>query len=92
MLAMVGAIVSQSLRTAETIEEGRQGVESRIAALSRVHDLLLQANCGSSRLREILRTAIEPFDGPGRGRFHLQIPDVEAAASAALPLSMAINA
>lgn len=44
MLAMVGAIVSQSLRTAETIEEGRQGVESRIAALSRVHDLLLQAN------------------------------------------------
>jgi two-component sensor histidine kinase len=91
MLAMVGAIVSQSLRTAETIEEGRQGVESRIAALSRVHVLLLHANWRSSRLREILRTAIEPFDGPGRGRFHLQVPDVEAAASAALPLSMAIN-
>src|ERR1700741_5171335 len=41
-LATVIAITSQSLRTAETLEQGRAAVESRLVALGRAHDLLLQ--------------------------------------------------
>ena len=40
-LATVLAITSQSLRTAETLEQGRLAVESRLMALGRAHDLLL---------------------------------------------------
>src|SRR5581483_8605210 len=43
-LATVIAITSQSLRTAETLEQGRAAVESRLVALGRAHDLLLQAH------------------------------------------------
>ena len=41
-LATVLAITSQSLRTAESLEHGRKAIESRLLALGRVHDLLLQ--------------------------------------------------
>src|SRR5439155_22441541 len=43
-LATVIAITSQSLRSAENLEQGRLAVESRLVALGRAHDLLLQAN------------------------------------------------
>ena len=38
-LATVIAITSQSLRTAQNLEEGRLAVESRLVALGRAHDL-----------------------------------------------------
>lgn len=91
ILATVMAITSQSLRSAETIEDGRQAIEHRLVALGSAHDLLLQANWKSAKLREILRKATEPFDRQTRSRFVIQSSDIEAAAAAALPLSMAIN-
>ena len=45
-LATVIAITSQSLRTAQNLEEGRLAVESRLVALGRAHDLLLQDKLG----------------------------------------------
>jgi two-component sensor histidine kinase len=59
--------------------------------LGRAHDLLLQANWKSAHLREILTSAIEPFDGATPSRFIIQGSNIEAAASAAVPLAMAIN-
>jgi CheY-like chemotaxis protein len=43
-LATVSAIASQSLRTATSIEHGRQAIEGRLVALGRVHDLLMQVS------------------------------------------------
>src|SRR5205814_6631063 len=40
-LATIIAITSQSLRNAESLEKGRDAVESRLIALGRAHDLLL---------------------------------------------------
>jgi two-component sensor histidine kinase len=50
-LATVMAITSQSLRTAESLEHGKQAIESRLLALGRVHDLLLQTNWTSHSSR-----------------------------------------
>jgi two-component sensor histidine kinase len=61
-LATIQAIVSQSLRTAQSIEEGRKAIESRLSALGRVHDLLLQTSWSQTKLEAIVKTAIEPFD------------------------------
>jgi two-component sensor histidine kinase len=90
ILAAVMAIASQSLRSAETVEDGRKAIEQRLFALGRAHDLLLQANWKSAHLREILNKAIEPFDSETPSRFDIQSSDIVAAASAACRLE-AIN-
>ena len=62
-LATVIAITSQSLRTAETLDEGRLAVENRLMALGSGHDLLLAANWAGADLSMIVKSAIEPFGG-----------------------------
>jgi two-component sensor histidine kinase len=91
ILATVMAIASQSLRSAESIEDGRTAIEQRLGALGRARDLLLQANWKFADLREILKKAIEPFDSETPSRFDNQSSNIEAAASGAVPLAMAIN-
>ena len=61
-LAIVMAIVTQSLRTAKSVNNGREAIEYRLVALGRVHDLLLQSNWTSAKLAEILKAATDPFD------------------------------
>ena len=60
-------------------------------ALGRVHDLLLQASWKSTQLAAILKTAVEPFDTSGAGRFLIQSSDIEVSAAAVLPLAMVLN-
>ena len=88
-LATVLAITSQSLRTAASLEHGKQAIESRLLALGRVHDLLLQTNWTSAALADILKTAIAPFDQAGR--FLIQSSNVEVSPAAVLPLAMVLN-
>jgi two-component sensor histidine kinase len=90
-LATVMAITSQSLRSAESVEHGRQAIEHRLLALGRVHDLLLQTNWTTAPLAAILKTATDPFDTGGRGRFFVQSSDIEVSSGAVLPLAMVLN-
>ena len=90
-LATVMAISSQSLRTAVSLESGRQAIEHRLLALGRVHDLLLQTNWTSAALATILKTATDPFDASGGGRFFVQSSNIEVSAAAVLPLAMVLN-
>jgi two-component sensor histidine kinase len=90
-LAMVMSITSQSLRTADSIEHGREAIEQRIMALGRVHDLLLSTRWTSAKLAAILKTALEPFDTSGGGRFFIQSSDIEVSSAAVLPLAMVLN-
>src|SRR6201988_5507549 len=68
-LATVSAIASQSLRTATSIEHGQQAIEGRLVALGRAHDLLMQVSWANTSLLNTVRSAIEPYDGQGAGRF-----------------------
>jgi two-component sensor histidine kinase len=90
-LATVISITSQSLRTAETLEQGRLAVDSRLVALGRAHDLLLQAHWASAKLINVIRAAIEPFDDPDVRRFAVQDTPVEIGAGAVLPITMSLN-
>ena len=90
-LATVQAIVSQSLRSAESVEHGGKAIGTRLAALGRVHDLLLRTSWGSVKLAQLLRTATEPFDTPGVGQFLIQSTNIDVASAAALPLAMTLN-
>jgi two-component sensor histidine kinase len=90
-LATVIAITSQSLRTAENLQQGRLAVENRLVALGRAHDLLLQINWASAKLTEVIRIAIEPFETPGARRFVVHDSDTEVGPGAVLPLTMSLN-
>jgi two-component sensor histidine kinase len=91
MLAITMAIVSESLRCAESLENGRLAIEGRLMALGRVHDLLLRTNWSSSSLATILNNALAPFDTSGDERFFITSTDIEVSSEAALPLAMALN-
>ncbi len=90
-LAVVMAITSQSLRSADSLEHGRLAIADRLVALGRVHDLLLQTTWTSAPLAELLKSAIEPFDMDGAGRFMVQSSRIEVGAAAVLPLAMVLN-
>jgi two-component sensor histidine kinase/CheY-like chemotaxis protein len=90
-LATVSAIASQSLRTATSIEHGRQAIEGRLVALGRVHDLLMQVSWANSSLVQTIRGATEPYDSQGAGRFSINGPDVGITSGAVIALAMTFN-
>jgi two-component sensor histidine kinase len=90
-LATVSAITSQSLRTATTVQHGQQAIESRLLALGRAHDLLLQARWSSASLAHIVRGATEPYESEGQGRFSIHGPDLKIVSSAVIALAMTFN-
>src|SRR5258705_10727442 len=53
-LATVGAIASQSLRHAPSIQDAQHAIEGRLQALGRAHDLLLQVRWTGADMRKIV--------------------------------------
>jgi two-component sensor histidine kinase len=90
-LATVIAITSQSLRSANSLEDGRVAVERRLVALGKAHDLLLQAEWSSTTMINVIRAAIEPFDSKEPRRFFVHEIDMEIGAGAVLPITMSLN-
>jgi two-component sensor histidine kinase len=90
-LATVSAIASQSLRTAIDLDHGQQAIESRLLALGRAHDLLLQAQWSSAGLAHIVQGATEPYDSKGEGRISIQGTDLSIVSGAVIALAMTLN-
>jgi two-component sensor histidine kinase len=90
-LATVIAITSQSLRNAASLDEGRMSVESRLVALGRAHDLLLEAHFASAKVADVIRFAIKPFDSHGTPRFAIQETPHEIGPNAVLPITLSLN-
>lgn len=91
MLATVIGITSQTLRTVETLEQGRLAISSRLVAMGRAQDLLLRASDTGAELADVIRAAIEPFNCPEGGRFVVQNTQIEIGPGAILPLTMSLN-
>lgn len=91
MLAMVIAITSQTLRTAQTLEQGRLAISSRLVAMGRAQDLLLRANETGTELAEVINAVIAPFDDHEFPRFVIQDTRIEIGPGAILPLTMSLN-
>ena len=90
-LATVSAIASQSLRTAPSIEHGQKAIEGRLVALGRAHDLLMQARWANASLAQTVRSATEPYDSEGKGRFSIEGPDIGITSGAVIALAMTFN-
>jgi two-component sensor histidine kinase len=90
-LATVGAIASQSLRNAPSIEHAKSAIEGRLQALGRAHNLLLQARWTSAPLEKVIRTSTEAFDNADLPRFTIVGPDVQMTSAAVIAIALTFN-
>ena len=68
-LATVMAIISQSLKNATTMEQGREAIAHRLIALGRAHDLLLQTSWTSASLPASCAPPSAPLTRPAQNDF-----------------------
>ncbi|RYY29358.1 MAG: response regulator [Sphingomonadales bacterium] len=90
MLATVGAITHQSLRTATDMAHASAAIDGRFAALARAHELLTRVSWENASIDSTIRSAIEPFD-QGGDRFIISGPDVRILSSSVIAFAMTLN-
>jgi len=92
-LSTVQSVVSQGLRKTSAPEVIRESIESRLFALSRSHDLLTRENWEGAGLRDLVKTALEPFEGvDGRAqRFVITGGNIYLQPKTALALGIAFH-
>ncbi|MEI9851673.1 MAG: sensor histidine kinase [Sphingomonas sp.] len=90
MLATVGAITHQSLRTATSMAHASSAIDGRFAALARAHDLLTRVSWENATIDSTIRSAIEPFD-QGSGRFIISGEDIRITSSSVIAFAMTLN-
>lgn len=90
LLATVGAITNQSLRTATSLSHASSAIDGRLAGLARAHDLLTRVSWDNATIESTIRSAIEPFD-QGRSRFVINGDDIKIMSSAVIAFAMTLN-
>ena len=92
-LATVQSIVVQAVRNSSDPKIVRESIETRIAALSRSHDLLGREKWEGAGLRDLVRQSLAPFSvTEGRAeRFTIEGEKVRLSPKAALALGIALN-
>jgi two-component sensor histidine kinase len=90
-LAVMQAIISQTLRSAESKEQAGEAIELRLQALGRVHDVLVQTSWEGAKLDVVVRACIAPFENGGVGRFVVAPNDITIGAAETLALAMTLN-
>ena len=90
MLATVGAITHQSLRTATSMAHASSAIDGRLAALARAHELLTRVSWENATIDSTIRSAIEPFD-QGGGRFIISGEDIRITSSSVIAFAMTLN-
>lgn len=90
MMAMVTAIVWQSLRTADNLVDAEKAISARLMAMSAAHALLLKVDWTSADLREVILGGIE-LHNCGVGRITVEGPKIEIASSSILPLTLILS-
>lgn len=90
-LAMVQAIVSQTLRTATDMGSARESISARLRALAGAHDKLIAGQTGRTTVSEIVRSAVDLYGKEGAVRFRVDGPELAIAAQPALSLSLILH-
>jgi PAS domain S-box-containing protein len=89
-LAMVQAVVHQSLRNAQNVDVARNAISERLLALGNAHDLLATTGWLHAPITLLVESAITPHLGHGQ-RIKRAGPEIDVAARVALGLSMGLH-
>lgn len=90
ILSMTLAVVSQSLRHAESLEDASDTITKRISALSNAQDVLTNARFEEADVALLIKEVLAPHVSQ-EGRVTLTGPEVMVPAQAALGMALAIH-
>lgn len=90
-LATVGAVVSQTLRDAASLDDAREAVEGRIASLGAAHELLLRDEIDGAAIGDIVDKVLAPFTDRDGRRITASGPAIHLTPEVTLALSMALH-
>ena len=95
-LLIVQSVAEQTARSSASIDVFKQTFASRLAAISRSHDLLTRDGWTSAPLRDVLGEALAPYDEKSEDptsppRIRLDGPDVQIKPNTVITLSMALH-
>jgi two-component sensor histidine kinase len=90
-LTTVQSITSQTLRNAADLEHASSAIESRLIALSQVHNVLTNRSWADVGLLDIVAQAVEPYRSREEDRIHVQGPPIQVPPRMALALAMALQ-
>ncbi len=90
-LAVVQSIITQSLRNAGSIEEAGAALQSRIAAYSRAHEILLHENWTSTTVAAVVDAAAVSLGLEGSPRLRFEGSPVLLGPQADLSLSLVLH-
>ena len=87
-LAVVQAIVSQTMRLSQTPEEAFERIQARLMAISRTHDFLNMSDWGGVSLGRLLQGELEPHSSldPQRAALSGQVIALDSTAALSLGL------
>ncbi|MEX0405593.1 HWE histidine kinase domain-containing protein [Aquibium sp. LZ166] len=90
-LAIIQTIAKQTFRETVAIDAALKLFNSRLRALAIGNDLALKGSTSDAPLREVILSALTPFQPTDRDAFELDGPDVGLPAKRVAPLALAIN-
>jgi two-component system CheB/CheR fusion protein len=90
ILAIVSAIVAQTLKTSPDPELFAAEIQGRIGAIAKAHSLLTQSGHGDLLLRALIMTELAPYDR-GTGNVVVSGPEVCLTPKAGMALAMAVH-
>lgn len=90
LLAVVQAVVAQTLRQSDSLEAAQETLPFRLAALGRAADMLTASQWHDAELHELVRAALATHDSMG-GRFHIEGPPVRFRSEVALAATLSLH-
>lgn len=90
-MATMQSIAHQTLRSANSISEAKENLDSRLASLATAHDVLTRENWDGATLSEVVAGALSPFQSKHSACFTVGGPNVRISPKAALAFVMALH-
>lgn len=89
-LAMVQAIVGQTLRMSPTPQQALKSIDGRLVALSEAHTVLTRTRWGNASIVDIVESAVAPHRAQAH-RIQINGPRLDLGSKAALALTLALH-
>ena len=90
-MAVVQAIVNQTLRGTPDVGAARQLINDRLGALASAHDLLLHGKGERASVLKLIETAMAPYGRSNERQISITGTDVELGPKAALSLALILH-
>lgn len=90
-LAMVQAVIAQTLRKANSLDEAGATLEARIQAMAVANDLLVNERWESAAIRDLLDRTLAPFGITDGEHFKIAGPDIRLPPKIAVALALSLH-